>query len=112
MMMVPRSFVQNPLAQRQQQADFDEKEKDKFSKRKGRGSSSQSPPTRSELSQRLSEERAAAVDNPTSDPVRMPPRPHPRIQLNPRRPGPSSLQPPTLSPISPSQNVQNIPRRT
>ncbi|KAJ9604464.1 hypothetical protein H2200_011300 [Cladophialophora chaetospira] len=108
MMMVPRSFAANPLAQRQQQLDFSEKERDNFVKRKARGSRSGSPPTRSALSQSLLEERAAAFDKRSSEPVKIPSRPEPRILLNPRRPGPSSLQPPTSSPAALSLNV---PRR-
>ncbi|OCT45100.1 hypothetical protein CLCR_05747 [Cladophialophora carrionii] len=108
MMMVPRSFGHNPLAQRQQQIDFTEKEKDNFAKRRARDSRSRSPPAQSALSQSLSQERAAALHRPTSDPVKIPSRTEPRVQLNPRRPGPSSLQPPTSSPVLRSQPV---PRR-
>ena len=109
MMMVPRSFVQNSLVQRQQQAEFEEKEKNTFARRKSRASLSQSPPSRSALSQKLSEERTTTtLDRSYSDPVKIPSSPPPRMQLNPRRPGPSLTQPPSPSPIS---RLQNIPQR-
>lgn len=108
MMMVPRSFAANPLAQSQQQANFNEKEKDRFSKRKGRTSPSRSPPARSALSQSLSEERTTSTYQPGSDPVKIPARTAPRIQLNPRRPGPATLQLPTSVP---NPEPRHVPKR-
>ncbi|KIW33569.1 uncharacterized protein PV07_00408 [Cladophialophora immunda] len=113
MMMVPRAFAHNPLAQRQQTIDFNEKEKDRLSsRRQPRDTAPRPPPTRSALTQVLSQEPADSPLRPSSDPVRIPSRTtETRTHIIPRQPVSSSQSSRHLSPgIAGSQSLE-IPRR-
>ncbi|KIX08570.1 uncharacterized protein Z518_03226 [Rhinocladiella mackenziei CBS 650.93] len=103
-MMIPRSFAQNPLMQRQH-IDFNEK--DHLSKRKPNGISSPSPP-RSALSQRLSQQTGDSGYKPHSDPVKIPPPTEKRSLTPSRRSEPSSRQIPRSVP---TPQAQDIPKR-
>ncbi|OAP62914.1 hypothetical protein AYL99_02141 [Fonsecaea erecta] len=116
MMMVPRAFAHNPLAQRQQQMDFNEKEKDRLSsRRQPRDGTPRPPPARSALTQGLSEEPADSPLRPSSNPVKIPlrttERPTPTTTRQPASSSsqsPRHLRPPASD--SPSQSLE-IPRR-
>jgi hypothetical protein len=106
MMMVPRSFVQNPLVQGQQQAEFNEKER--FKRRRSREAASRSPTRRSTLSESLSQEGSDSTYRPVSNPVKIPVGREKQQPPIPQRPGPSTIQTPTSAPAA---KVQAAPRR-
>ncbi|KIY03940.1 uncharacterized protein Z520_00632 [Fonsecaea multimorphosa CBS 102226] len=115
MMMVPRAFAHNPLAQRQQHIDFNEKEKDRLSSRRQPRDTNPRPPALSALTQGLSQEPVDSPLRPSSDPVKIPLRTTERQTLiTPRHPvtlhsqSPRYLTPPAAS--SQSQSLE-IPRR-
>lgn len=101
MMMVPRSFVQNPLALSQRRpSNFSEKEA--LSTQRSISSRSRSP-SPSALSRALSQSPETRYQ-PSSDPVKIPDRNTRRQSTKPERPAPTTLQIPTSAPA-------NLPRK-
>ncbi|KEF55750.1 uncharacterized protein A1O9_08501 [Exophiala aquamarina CBS 119918] len=102
MMMVPRSFVQNPLALSQRRrSDFGEKEA--LSTQRSINSRSRSP-SPSALSRPLSQSPDSETRyQPSSDPVRIPSRNTRGKPPKPERPAPTTLQIPTSA-------AANLPR--
>ncbi|OAL37141.1 hypothetical protein AYO20_03619 [Fonsecaea nubica] len=113
MMMVPRAFAHNPLAQRQQYIDFNEKEKDRLSsRRQPRDTSPRPPPARSALTQGLSQELSDSPLRPSSDPVKIPVRTaESRPRITPRQPVDSSQSLRHFSPSAATSHSLEIPRR-
>ncbi|KIW20984.1 hypothetical protein PV08_01563 [Exophiala spinifera] len=101
-MMVPRAFVPVSMGQ-SQTINFDEK--DSLSRRSLARNSG--PPTRSALSQSLSQQNSDSY-TPFSDPVRIPARVDRHLSPSPRRPAPSTLQP---SRDESSRSTPDISRR-
>ncbi|KAK5059688.1 hypothetical protein LTR84_009571 [Exophiala bonariae] len=97
MMMVPRSFVQNPLALNQRRrSSLSEKELLSSQNASNNRSRSPSPSTRSKQPPEI---RYKAP----SDPVKIPNRNPRRLPTQPERPGPTTIQLPRSSPTSAPQ---------